>query len=217
MELDKLLQAHNKRLLDYPTMPNADHDLNSHQDNRLINDELNYDRVALTEEHVQLLEKMTNEQRGVYDTVVNAVTADKGGLFFLNAFGGAGKTFIWRALAAGYRSKGDIVLTVASSGVAALLIPGGRTAHSRFAIPLIVHEDSTCNIPIGSPLAQLIEKAKLIIWDEAPMMHKHCFEAVDRTLKDILRFTRRGNNQIPFGGKVVVLGGDFRQISTCHP
>jgi len=39
-------------------------------------------------------------------------------------------------MSAALRSKGQIVLTVASSGIAALLIPGGRTAHSRFAIPI---------------------------------------------------------------------------------
>ncbi|MCI09934.1 ATP-dependent DNA helicase PIF1, partial [Trifolium medium] len=67
---------------------------------------------------------------------------------------------------------------------------------------------------IGSnePLAHLIRRAKLIIWDEAPMMHKHCFEAVDRTLRDIMNEKR-----YPFGGKVVVLGGDFRQILPVIP
>ena len=85
------------------------------------------------------------------------------------------------------RSKGEIVLTIVSSEIAALLIPGGRTTHSRFFIPLNVDEFSTCIIVPKSTLALLIQKAKLIIWDEAPMMHKHCFEAVDRTLKDILK------------------------------
>jgi ATP-dependent DNA helicase PIF1 len=44
------------------------------------------------------------------------------------------------------------------------------------------------------------------------MMHRHCFEAVDRTLKDIMKEKR-----YPFGGKVVVLGGDFRQILPVIP
>nr|GEZ72634.1 hypothetical protein [Tanacetum cinerariifolium] len=38
-----------------------------------------------------------------------------------------------------------------------------------------------------SKLAELIRMAKLIKWDEAPMTHKHCYEAFDRTLKDICR------------------------------
>jgi ATP-dependent DNA helicase PIF1 len=64
--------------------------------------------------------------------------------YFLYGYGGTGKTYIWRALSAALRSTGEIVLAVASSGIASLLIPGGRTAHSRFAIPLNVNERSTC-------------------------------------------------------------------------
>ncbi|XP_019264971.1 PREDICTED: uncharacterized protein LOC109242586 [Nicotiana attenuata] len=123
-----------------------------------------------------------------------------------------GLPFIWKTLSSGIRSKGDIVINVASSGIASLLLPGGRTAHSIFAIPLNPTEDSTCNIKQGSPLAKLIVKAKLIIWDEAPMMHKYCFEALDQTLTDILRFKDPSNLDRPFGGKTIILGGDFRQI-----
>ncbi|XP_019239982.1 PREDICTED: uncharacterized protein LOC109219975, partial [Nicotiana attenuata] len=180
--------------------------------NRLIRDELRYNRRSLSKEHDELLIKLTLEQKSVYDRIITAVHEDKGGLFFLYGHGGTGKTFIWRTLSSAIRSKGDIVLTVASSGIASLLLPGGRTAHSRFAIPLNATEDSTCNIKQRSPLAKLIVETKLIIWDEAPMMHRYCFEALDRTLRDILRFKDASNLDRPFGGKIVVLGGDFRQI-----
>ncbi|KEH24685.1 PIF1-like helicase [Medicago truncatula] len=36
------------------------------------------------------------------------------------------KTFLWRAMSSALRSRGEIVLTVALSGIVALLIPGGR-------------------------------------------------------------------------------------------
>jgi ATP-dependent DNA helicase PIF1 len=97
----------------------------------------------------------------------------------------ANKTCIWRPLSAALRSKGEIILTFASSGIAELLIPGGRTAHSRFCIPLNVNEYLTCSINANTLLVELIVKAKLIIWDESPMMQKHCFEDVDHTLEDI--------------------------------
>lgn len=45
--------------------------------------------------------------------------------FFLYGHEGTGKTFIWKTLSSGIRSKGQIVLTVASSGIASLLLPGG--------------------------------------------------------------------------------------------
>ncbi|KEH41712.1 PIF1-like helicase [Medicago truncatula] len=101
--------------------------------------------------------------------------------------------------------------------IAALLMSGGRTAHSRFGIPFIIDETSTCGVIPNTPLVSLVIKAKLIIWDEAPMMHKHCFEALDRSLRDVLKTVDERNKDIPFGGKVVVLGGDFRQILLVMP
>uniref|UniRef100_A0A0D3AGT5 ATP-dependent DNA helicase n=2 Tax=Brassica TaxID=3705 RepID=A0A0D3AGT5_BRAOL len=71
---------------------------------------------------------------------MKAVTTNSGGVFFVNGFGGTGKTFLWKTLSTYIRSVGDIVLNVASSGMAALLLDGGRTAHSRFSIPLQLNE-----------------------------------------------------------------------------
>ncbi|XP_012839239.1 PREDICTED: uncharacterized protein LOC105959640, partial [Erythranthe guttata] len=99
---------------------------------------------------------------------------------------GTRKTFVWKTLSAVIRSKDEIVINVASSGFASPLLPGGRTAHSRFGLPIIVHENSTCNIKQQSPQTKLLSRAKLIIWDEAPMMNMYCFEAVDKTMKSIL-------------------------------
>lgn len=56
-------------------------------------------------------------------------------------------------------------------------------------------------------LAELLLQTSLIIWDEAPMQHRYCAEAVERTLQDI-----RNCNDQPFGGIPIVFGGDFRQI-----
>ncbi|GAU47014.1 hypothetical protein TSUD_403240 [Trifolium subterraneum] len=206
-EIGNLLQGNGKTFDDYPDMPKPDIGLMPDRGNRLIYDELNYDRRLLAEEHRNLMSTMTLEQRSIYDKIMMRIQQKKPGFFFLNGYGGTGKTYIWRALSAALRSVGQIVLAVASSGIAALLIPGGRTAHSRFAIPLNVDEYSSCQIGRTDDLAHLIRRAKLIIWDEAPMMHRHCFEAVDRTLKDVMKEKR-----FPLGGKVVVLDGDFRQI-----
>jgi hypothetical protein len=56
-------------------------------------------------------------------------------------------------------------------------------------------------------LAELIKVSTLIIWDVAPMTHRHCFEALDRTLRDIRCEEQPGNTIIPFGGKLAILGG----------
>ncbi|CAH9113153.1 unnamed protein product [Cuscuta epithymum] len=78
-------------------------------------------------------------------------------------------------------------------------------------------EDSMCNIKHGSPLAKLIQLSKLIIWDEAPMTHRHCFEALDRSMRDVLKYSSHYDASLPFAGKTIVFGGDFRQILPVIP
>ena len=92
------------------------------------------------------------------------------------------------------------------------MLPGGRTAHSRFKIPIVIDESSVCEIRRGSFLADLIVQCSLIIWDEAPMTHRHCFESLDRSMRDILGKLDSSNFHKLFGGKTVLLGGDFRQV-----
>ena len=73
------------------------------------------------------------------------------------------------------------MLHVTSGGIAVVLLPKGRIAHSRFGIPINVNEDTMCRgIEPNSYLVELLQRIKLIIWDEAPLTHKHCFEALDR-------------------------------------
>ena len=62
----------------------------------------------------------------------------------------------------------------------------------------------------NSPMADLIKRTKLIIWDEAPMTHKHCFETPNRSLRDVICCPNGKPSELNFGGKVVVFGGDFR-------
>ena len=102
-------------------------------------------------------------------------------------------------------------MTVASSGIAALLLPGGRTPHSHFKVPLNTEEHSICTIKKNTKLSELIEQTALIIWDEAPVNHRHCFEALDLTLRDIMSSRDQALANKQFGGITVVLGGDFRQ------
>ncbi|XP_076913852.1 uncharacterized protein LOC143572638 [Bidens hawaiensis] len=114
------------------------------------------------------------------------VQRNKGGVFFIYGYGGTCKTYLWKTISTAIRSKGKIILTVASSGIASLLLTGGRTTHSKFRILKNLNEDSTCYMDPGTNEAQLLEKTKLIIWDEAPMAHKHGFQALDVSLKDVL-------------------------------
>jgi hypothetical protein len=69
----------------------------------------------------------------------------------------------------------------------------------------------TSNIKCSAMLCELIQAVSLIIWDETLMAHKIAFEALDRTLRDIVSIPSSVNKKLPFGGKVVILEGDLRQ------
>ncbi|XP_074324208.1 uncharacterized protein LOC141661122 [Apium graveolens] len=146
-------------------------------------DELLRSRQAMTPgmeyETAKPLQDCTEEQRKIYDAVIQSIDTNVGGIFFVYGSGGCGKTFLWRTLICKLRSQGKIVLPVASSGIAATLMPGGRTAHSRFKILIVLDECSTCNIAHDSDVAQLIKQTQLIKWDEAPMQHRYAFECLD--------------------------------------
>ncbi|XP_021985309.1 uncharacterized protein LOC110881326 [Helianthus annuus] len=126
-------------------------------------------------EYESKMSMLNDEQRSVFEEILKVVDGDTCGVFFVYGYGGSGKTFLWKTLAATIRSKGQIVLNVASSGIASLLLTDSDTA-------------------------RLLRETKLIIWDEAPMVHKHAFEALDRTMNDIFNMDTSIGSEISFGG-----------------
>lgn len=100
-----------------------------------------------------------------------------------------------------------------SSGIAATLLEGGRTAHSALKLPmnLLTVDNPTCTMTKNSATAKLMRECKIIIWDECTMSHKRALEAVDRTMKDL-----RGDSR-QFGGAMILLSGDFRQTLPVIP
>ncbi|CAI0396898.1 unnamed protein product [Linum tenue] len=148
---------------------------------------------------------------------MNSVDEGAGKFFFLYGHGGTGKTYLYNTIIAKLRSQQKIVLVVASSGIAATLLPDGSTGHSRFKIPINIDCFSTCKVKKGTQLAELLQQTSLIVWDEAPMTHRFCFEALNKTLCDLMGVPFSGPTFRPFGGKTVLLGGDFRQILPVIP
>ncbi|GFW89287.1 ATP-dependent DNA helicase [Trichonephila clavipes] len=71
------------------------------------------------------LPQLILEQRIAYDRIMRAITEKSGGLFFIDAPGCTGKTFLLSLILATIRSQNNI----ASSGIAATLLDGGRTTH----------------------------------------------------------------------------------------
>ena len=153
------------------------------------------------------------KQRAFFRVVTEAVDAEDNSVVnahFLQSAGGCGKTYVLILILKYVRSKGLIAIAVASSGIAALLLPGGTTKHSRFGIPLEL--GVTSSLKMGSDRVKIIQLAKVIIWDEAPMANKDNFRVVDLLLRDIMKKVDPSFEHVPFGGKVIVCSGDWRQI-----
>ncbi|GFS22283.1 ATP-dependent dna helicase pif7-like protein [Elysia marginata] len=78
---------------------------------------------------------LNEEQRIVHDSFVESALSATSGIFFLDAPGGCGKTFLIQTILATIRSQNKIVIATASSGLAATLLSAGRTIHSTFKVP----------------------------------------------------------------------------------
>lgn len=137
--------------------------------NPLIAEERAYDQASLAREADRQVQNLSPSQKAAYDRIMDALEADsQSAFFFLNGPGGTGKTYLYNTLCNRLRGEGKIVLFVASTGIAWTLLPGGRTVHKRFEVPIAVSENSGCNISRQSQLTELIRRADVLIWDEPP-------------------------------------------------
>ncbi|EGT58490.1 hypothetical protein CAEBREN_29913 [Caenorhabditis brenneri] len=151
------------------------------------------------------LTKLNKEQREAVDAILGAKNSLRGGLFFIDGPGGTGKTFVYNCLANLVLGSGEKILPMSWVGIAAALLPGGRTVAS--AIKLDINNGCrSSGVNLKSPLADVLRQVSLILWDEAPMSPKASLETVDTLFRKLM------DVDIPFGGKTVVLGGDFRQV-----
>ncbi len=175
--------------------------------------EQNYNKGDLLSYVQSNIPRLTLEQNCIYDKIMQTVNTGGGDIFFLDAPGGTGKTFLIKLILASIRSQNQIALALASSGIAATLLPGGRTAHSALKLPLNMQfiETPTCNVSKSSSMGKVLQQCKLIVWDECTMAHKKSLEALDRSLQDL-----RGNLR-PFGNALILLAGDFRQTLPIIP
>uniref|UniRef100_A0A914Q1I1 ATP-dependent DNA helicase n=1 Tax=Panagrolaimus davidi TaxID=227884 RepID=A0A914Q1I1_9BILA len=142
-----------------------------------------------------------NFVRAVLASFNNLSNKSRERLFFLQPPGGTGKTFTFNTIARILRERGLKVITVASTGIAAILLDGGQTAHSAFRIPLDTGENP--NISAQSAIAQMIREAHCIIWDEAPMQHKSVLERVNYIIRELAGIE---NHHSLFGNKTMILG-----------
>ncbi|WVZ94526.1 hypothetical protein U9M48_040407 [Paspalum notatum var. saurae] len=193
IDIRNMLQSMGKDIRSYP-LPEID------EVSREIYEE---SIIEVDPDHETLAASLNTEQRSAYDEILAAVDSGEGGVFFIDGPRGTGKTFLYKALLATVRGMGNIAVATATSGVAASIMLGGRTAHSRFKIPLTIYDGLSCSFTKQSGTAKLLKEASLIIWDDATMTRRQAVEALDNSMRDVMNALDR---------KTIVFGGDFRQV-----
>jgi hypothetical protein len=213
-DLEQLLRAQGLSVENFPGMPVPHRPVGPVAMSEYMRAEVCYDREKLNATAEVELAKCTEEQRHIVNACmgfVDAKTADVK-LMFIDSPAGGGKTFLLNLLLSLVRGRGEIALAMASTGIAAMLLAGGTTAHSRFGIPVPVNDESTSTIRVTTERATVIREASLIIWDEITMADKHAVECASRLCQEIMSAQEPALERVPFGGKVVIFAGDWRQV-----
>ncbi|KAL0430414.1 UNVERIFIED_CONTAM: ATP-dependent DNA helicase PIF1 [Sesamum radiatum] len=159
----------------------------------LIEDELS---LPIPLDDLNAVSKLNPGQLQAFNTIKHAIMRKQSQAFSIDGPGGTGKTFLYRVLLASFRNVGLIMVATATSGIAAIQLPGGRIAHSKLKIPMKLDLSSRCNFSKQSEVCQLVDRAAAIIWDEAPMADRKAIETVDRTLREIFGV------DLPFGDNI---------------
>jgi hypothetical protein len=97
-EIDQVLMRNGHRLEDFPTLPKSNYIPCVHGGNRLVEEELAYDRHSLIIDADNAEDRLNDDQRNTYEIILNVVTNKEGKLFFVYGSGETSKTFVWTTL-----------------------------------------------------------------------------------------------------------------------
>jgi hypothetical protein len=93
-EIDQVLMHNGHRLEDFSTLPKSNYIPSVHGGNRLVQEEMAYDQHSLTIDVDNAKDRLNDDQRTTYKTILNVVINKEGKLFFVYGSGGTGKTFV---------------------------------------------------------------------------------------------------------------------------
>ena len=175
---------------------------------RELRAELEYDSAAEAARAMQMRQSMTPFplQAQAFDDIKKAIDAQEAKIFFVDGPGGTGKSFLFEAILHYVRGLSAIAVACSWNGLAAAILPGGRTCHSRFGFPVPLPRDNVpWRVTARSGKGQLLARARVLLWDEISTAPGAAVDAADACFQDICQ------SPLPFAGKVVVFGGDLRQ------
>ncbi|MBR6182252.1 MAG: AAA family ATPase [Prevotella sp.] len=121
--------------------------------------------------------------------------------FFLTGRAGTGKTTFLKNI---QQSCVKNFIVVAPTGIAAI-VAGGVTIHSFFGFDLNVLGPKDYG-RVNEEKRNVLKSCDTIIVDEVSMVRCDIIDAMDRTLRAVMR------NNLPFGGKQMIFSGDMFQL-----
>lgn len=154
---------------------------------------------------------LNEKQREFYDIITRNIKFNNSRTYFIEGFAGSGKTFLFKTIINWAESNNIKYKCFAPTGLASLFYDNSSTLHSGFSLPLLQHEEMESHMDINSQNAQELMKCKFFIIEEISMCIKYMLNSIDRLLKKINR------NNLLFGGKTIIFGGDFKQLACVVP
>lgn len=180
--------------------------------NYLIYCVLDYDQEEIAYVEVENYVRINAKQLSVYGAITACINSSiLKNFFFLYSPTSTRKTFLYTILATRYRTKGKIVLYVASSRIASLLLLDSVTSYIQFRIPISITEGRLYFITNRVVEYKLLQETSLIIQNEVPIQKQYNFKAIYNTLYDIKGF-KNPQSYAPFIGIPTILRGNFVQI-----
>ncbi|GKE41737.1 DNA helicase [Tanacetum coccineum] len=201
LDIEALLNSTSRSLKDFGLPMPPKRFLNTLR-NKFVMEKKNYNRLLLLKQKDLLIPKLNKDQRVIFDLILNAVKTKVQELVFVYGYVTleSGKPSIGKQITCALRSYAKNCFGCCIFRHCGFTTTSWKNSHSRFKIPLNLKDESICNIKKNSHLADLLGETDLIIRDEAPMNDSLCFEALDRSLRDIL-----DNPHTSFGSKSMIL------------
>lgn len=151
----------------------------------------------------QFIKSITKNYNFSHDQEAAFLDIIEGGNVLLSGSAGSGKSYLLSAIKDFYKDK--IALT-STTGISSLNV-GGRTLHSFFGIYKLDKFDFEKTInKIVEKSGKEIRRLKAIVIEECSMLDSFVFTLVDYAMRQIM------NINVPFGGKQIILVGDFMQL-----
>uniref|UniRef100_A0AC35GKR3 ATP-dependent DNA helicase n=1 Tax=Panagrolaimus sp. PS1159 TaxID=55785 RepID=A0AC35GKR3_9BILA len=76
---------------------------------------------------------------------------------------------------------------MAYTGIAAVLLPDGKTCHKTLGLTVPLYSDSNSTIKPNLKQAQKLLETDVSIWDEAPVTPRYVLKIMDRLLRDLTK------------------------------